>query len=283
MAGDQAYLNELRGLWQRDFVASILTARLNHTRIPPEAAAIAQGMDRAFHADKSINDAVEHQMGLLGISGGGGGGLGASSAVDPDEFMFYSAMGMISAHRGNPPAAPALRAQARQIVTGELDPLSALELSAPSGLAGTGLMGGVLALAGDMAPLIRKMGLFMAALAVPPDEIQPLLSAAIGQRLATQSNGAARGVLGGSYTAGPRTSMLAIVSAVLGLISFFMLSLLASIPAVVVGHKARREIGDANGTVGGGGLAMFGLIAGYANIVLSILFFIYMMVLMGSM
>lgn len=267
MAGDQAYLNELRGLWKQNFVAAILTARLNHRRIPHEAAAIAQGMDRSFQVNKGINEAVEHQMGLFGISGGGGG-FGASSGVDPDEFMFYSAMGMIAAHHGNPPAAPALRAQARQIVTGQLDPLSALELSAPPGLAGTGLMGGVLALAGDMAPLIRKMGLFMAALAVPPNEIPPLLSAVIAPQPAPPV---------------PRTSTLAIVSAVLGLISFFMLSLFASIPAVVVGHKARREIRDANGSVGGGGLAMLGLIAGYANIVISILFLMYMVLLMGSM
>ncbi|HEY7557470.1 MAG TPA: DUF4190 domain-containing protein [Candidatus Binatia bacterium] len=281
MAGDRVYLAELRKLWQQNFVAAILTARLNHGRIPPETAAIAQGMDRAFRADRDINDAVEHAMGSLGISGGGGGGFGASSGLDPDEYMFNAAMGMIAAHRGNPPASPALQEQAALILTGKLDPLSAFELSSPQ-LAGTGLVGGVLALAGDMAPLLKRMGLFMAALAVPADEIPALLPEMIGGRPRTTSGGVARAPAG-PYGARARTSSLAIASMVLGIASWFGLLLFASIPAIITGHMAKREIRDANGAVEGSGPALIGLVAGYANVVISVFFFGSIMRLLGLM
>jgi hypothetical protein len=282
VAGDRAYLAELRKLWQQNFVAAILTARLNPGRIPPEAAAIAQGMDRAFRADRDINDAVGHAMGSLGIFGGGSGGFGASSGLDPDEYMFNAAMGLIAAHRGNPPAAPALQEQATLIVTGKLDPLSAFELSSPE-LMGTGMVGGVLALAGDMAPLLKRMGLFMAALAIPADEIPALLPEVIGGRRPTTSGGAARVAPAGSYSARPRTSSLAIASMALGIASWFGLSFLASVPAIVTGHMARREIRAANGAVEGSGLALIGLIAGYANVVISVVFLGSIMAFLGLM
>src|SRR5262245_5988273 len=138
MAGDRAYLAALRALWQQNFVAAILTARLNHERIPPETAAIAQRMNANFRADQDINAAVNAQRGSLGVFGGGGGGFG-SSGVDPDEYMFNAAMGMIAAHRGNPPADPRMRAHAASALTGQIDPLSLLELASPQ-LAGTGLL-----------------------------------------------------------------------------------------------------------------------------------------------
>ena len=268
MAGDQAYLAELRKLWQQNFVAAILIARLNHERIPPETAAIAQGMDRAFNANRDINDAVERTMGSLGIFGGRGG-FGASSGLDPDEYMFNAAMGMIAAHRGNPPAASALQAQAAMIVTGQLNPLSAFELSSPQ-LAGTGLVGGVLTLAGDMAPFLNRMGLFMAALAVPTGEIPALLREAVSHRPRMTNDRAALGEPAGSYGARARTSTMAIASLVLGIASWLGLSLLASIPAIITGHMARREIRGTGGAVGGSELAITGLIAGYANVVVSV-------------
>ena len=48
------------------------------------------------------------------------------------------------------------------------------------------------------------------------------------------------------------------------------LDCLASIPAVITGHMAKREIRDAEGAVEGSGLASIGLIAGYTNIVVSV-------------
>lgn len=280
MKGDQAYLAELRTLWQRNFVAAILTARLNHQRIPPETAAIAQSMDSAFRADRDINSTVETWMGSAGIFGGSQGGFGASSGVDPDEYMFNAAMGLIATHRGNPPAAPALQAQAGRIVTGKLAPMNAFELSAPQAM-GSGLVGGVLALAGDMAPLLERMGLFMAALAVPANQIPALLPQVIGS--ARISGRAGHAPQPKSYGAGPGTSGLAIASAVLGIASWFGFSLLASIPAIITGHMSRRQIRDADGALEGSGLALVGLIAGYANVIISIVFLGTIMSFLGSM
>jgi len=282
MTGDHAYLAQVRNLWQQNFVAAILTARLNHQRIPPETAAVAQRMDSAFRADRDINSAVDTWMGSAGIFGGSHGGFGASSGVDPDEYMFNAAMGLIATHRGNPPAAPALQAQAGLIVTGKLDPMNAFELSAPRAM-GSGLVGSVLALAGDMAPLLNRMALFMAALAVPANQIPTLLPQVTSGHSPRTSGAATHARLATSYRAEPGTSGLAIASMALGIASWFGFSLLASIPAIITGHMARRQIRDSDGIVEGGGLALVGLIAAYANAIISIVFFGTIMSFLGSM
>ena len=276
MAGDQAYLAELRRLWRRNSVAAILTARLNPERIPPETAAIAARMNSAFNVQRDVNDAVTAQMGSLGIFGGGGGGFGASSGPDPDEYMFNAAMGLVAAHRGNPPATPELRAHAARVLTGEIDPLVSLEMASPQ-LAGTGLIRNVLGLAPEMARLLGQMALFMAALAVPAEEIPGLLSGATGAA-PRRSAGGASYAASGSYS---RTSSLAVASAVLGIASWLGFSVLASIPAIVTGHMARREIRQGDGYVEGGTLALIGLIAGYLNIVVSVAFLGTILTILG--
>jgi hypothetical protein len=281
MAGDQAFLAELRDLWQQNFVAAILRARLNHDRVPPETAAVAQRMNSAFRADRDINSAVESGMGSLGVFGGGGGGFGASSGYDSEEYMFNAAMGMIAAHRGSPPATPALRVHAARALAGEVDPLSLLELASPQ-LAGTGLLRGALAMAGEAAPLLGRMALFMAALAVPADEIPSLASGAIGDHVRTGSGRATYAASAGSY-AGSRTSTLAIVSAVLGVASWLGFSVLGSIPAIITGHMAKREIRDADGDIEGDGLATLGLIAGYLNVAASVVFLGSILAFLGLM
>lgn len=67
----------------------------------------------------------------------------------------------------------------------------------------------------------------------------------------------------------PRTSPLAIVSLICGIVSYFCLSLLGSIPAVVCGHMAMGQIRRDPNT-GGRGLALAGLILGYINVALSV-------------
>ena len=59
-----------------------------------------------------------------------------------------------------------------------------------------------------------------------------------------------------------QTSPLALWSLVLGLLSFPLLGLTA-IPAVICGHLARGRIKRSAGALGGGGLAIAGLITGY--------------------
>jgi hypothetical protein len=65
-------------------------------------------------------------------------------------------------------------------------------------------------------------------------------------------------------------SPLAIVSLVFGILAWIMvLPLIGALVAVVCGHLARNEVRRANGQVGGGDLALAGLILGYSQLVLA--------------
>jgi len=123
----------------------------------------------------------------------------------------------------------------------------------------------------------------MAALAVPASQIPALLPQVIGGRSPGMSGAPAHVRPASSYAAGAGTSGLAIASIVLGIASWFGLSLLGSIPAIVTGHLARRQIRDAQGAIEGSGLALVGLIAGYANVIVSIVFLGTIMSFLGSM
>jgi hypothetical protein len=63
------------------------------------------------------------------------------------------------------------------------------------------------------------------------------------------------------YPSQPATCGLATASMILGVSGFFFL--ITSIPAVICGHIARGKIKKSQGTLGGGGLAMAGIITGY--------------------
>jgi len=85
-----------------------------------------------------------------------------------------------------------------------------------------------------------------------------------------------------------RTSNLAIISLVSGILGWTILPWIASIVAIVTGHMARAEIRRGAGTMEGDGLAVAGLVLGYAMVVISfvglmlvILFFGGMAVLLG--
>ncbi len=64
------------------------------------------------------------------------------------------------------------------------------------------------------------------------------------------------------------TSTAAIVSLVMGIVAWFVIPLIGAVGAVIAGHMARREIRNSGGQVGGNGLAVAGLILGYAQLVL---------------
>jgi hypothetical protein len=67
------------------------------------------------------------------------------------------------------------------------------------------------------------------------------------------------------------TSTLALVSLVSGILSWVILPILGPIVAIVTGHMARREIRAAPDSLSGDGMAVAGLILGYAQIVLIVL------------
>jgi hypothetical protein len=85
-----------------------------------------------------------------------------------------------------------------------------------------------------------------------------------------------------------RTSNLAVISLVSGILGWTILPWVASLVAIVTGHMARAEIRRSAGAMEGDGLAVAGLVLGYAMVVISfiglmliILFFGGLAVLLG--
>ena len=64
------------------------------------------------------------------------------------------------------------------------------------------------------------------------------------------------------------TSNLAVASLILGILTLTVCGPFAAVPAVICGHLARRNIAASKGTLTGDGLALTGLIIGYAVIFL---------------
>lgn len=81
----------------------------------------------------------------------------------------------------------------------------------------------------------------------------------------------------GTYSGGPlsgppaevRNSTLAVVSLVLGIASWFLIPIIGGIAAIITGHMARKEIRESGGRRIGDGLALGGLVTGYANVLLA--------------
>ena len=81
-----------------------------------------------------------------------------------------------------------------------------------------------------------------------------------------------------------QNNTLAIVSLVLGILSFVCLSWLGAIPAIITGFMQRSNIKKNPTEYGGGGMAMTGIILGVANIVLSIIVgIIYILLIAGNL
>jgi hypothetical protein len=68
----------------------------------------------------------------------------------------------------------------------------------------------------------------------------------------------------------PKSSVLAIWSLVLGILSLTCFSIFAAIPAVICGHLGYSRIKRSGGTMEGTGLALAGLITGYISIALAV-------------
>jgi competence protein ComGC len=81
---------------------------------------------------------------------------------------------------------------------------------------------------------------------------------------------------GTSYPPPAKTSLLAIWSLVLGILSLVCFSIFAAIPGVICGHKGLSSIKRSGGALTGQGLAIAGLITSYIGIALA-LFVIPMM------
>ena len=85
-------------------------------------------------------------------------------------------------------------------------------------------------------------------------------------------------------TATPRTtSTLAIVSLVSGLLGWSFVPWLGSIVAVITGHLARTEIRREPERLEGDGMAVAGLVLGYAMLVLSLLGLLLVVLFFGGL
>ena len=80
-----------------------------------------------------------------------------------------------------------------------------------------------------------------------------------------------------------RTSNLAIVSLVSGILGWTLLPWIASIVAIVTGHLARAEIKRSAGAIDGDGLALSGLILGYAMIAISFIGLMLILLFFGGL
>jgi hypothetical protein len=84
------------------------------------------------------------------------------------------------------------------------------------------------------------------------------------------------------YAASPPTSNMALVSFIMGILGWVLLPVIGSLLAVILGHAALGEIDQAEGRIGGRGMAQAGLILGYVALglwVLSIILFVVLPVL----
>jgi hypothetical protein len=66
----------------------------------------------------------------------------------------------------------------------------------------------------------------------------------------------------------PPTDNMAVTSLVLGIFSVIAFSILAGIPAIIVGKQARENIRASNGALAGESMARAGIIMGWVSVVL---------------
>lgn len=76
---------------------------------------------------------------------------------------------------------------------------------------------------------------------------------------------------------------MAVISLVAGILGWTLLPFVGSLVAIVTGHMARGEIKRGNGLVDGDGLAVSGLVLGYAMVAVAILSIIGVVLLFGGL
>ena len=72
----------------------------------------------------------------------------------------------------------------------------------------------------------------------------------------------------GGYAPPPKTNTLAMISLIAGVAQFVCFYFIGAIVAIVTGHIARSQIRRSNGTQGGAGMALAGIILGYVGLAL---------------
>jgi len=81
-----------------------------------------------------------------------------------------------------------------------------------------------------------------------------------------------------------RTSGTAIASLIFGVLSWFALPFVGAILAIILGHMARGEIRRAPaGSIEGDGMALAGLILGWAHIVIVVAIVMFVFLFLGGL
>ena len=81
----------------------------------------------------------------------------------------------------------------------------------------------------------------------------------------------------------PRTSTTALLSLIFGILSWCVLPLVGAVVAVVTGHVARAELRRAGpGELEGDGMAVAGLILGWANLAITLFGLLLVLFLFGG-
>jgi hypothetical protein len=81
-----------------------------------------------------------------------------------------------------------------------------------------------------------------------------------------------------------RTSGTAIASLIFGILSWVVLPFIGAILAIIFGHSARKEISRAPpGTIEGDGMAIAGLILGWAHIAIFLAVILFVFVFLGGL
>ncbi len=79
------------------------------------------------------------------------------------------------------------------------------------------------------------------------------------------------------------TSTTAIVSLVSGILGWTFVPVLGSVLAIICGHMARSEIRRSNGTIDGDGMAIAGLILGWASVAMAVLAIVAIVLFFGGL
>ena len=80
-----------------------------------------------------------------------------------------------------------------------------------------------------------------------------------------------------------RTSTMAIISLIAGILGWTLLPFIGSVAAIITGHMARGEIKRGNGQIEGDGLAIGGLVLGYAVVALTVLSILAVILFFGGL
>lgn len=83
--------------------------------------------------------------------------------------------------------------------------------------------------------------------------------------------------------AASQTSITAVLSLVFGILTWIALPLVGAVVAVVTGHVARGEIRRAQGALDGDGMAIAGLILGWAQLLLCVLALLAFLLFFGGL